>query len=268
YDILLNEQLVAHETNALKFYDSCLNFLDGNENLKHEKVFPQDWKVDLPKSEITNWPSVHLTKTISNLIKRDLPILFDVEADVRKSNGSIKILPKIRISLFDEYQDHYDHKYCIDQFHRQMMKLNNEKEEKMPLIMVANYEKGNKPDDGKGMPENQTEAKVGKLKKNSTEEEIIDIDLNPLYQQYQECMNTIGLDLRMNRLESVLMESDLFAKGLKPLEKQSQIDKINWDSLLESLHGSRIEESQEMIKPGKCPVNVGRRKTFQKRRRS
>ncbi|KAB7499061.1 hypothetical protein Anas_06568 [Armadillidium nasatum] len=148
--------------------------------------------------------------------------------------------------------------------------------------MMANYKRVNKPDDGKGKPESQ---------KNYTEEEkeIIDIDLNPLYHQYQECMSTTGLDLRMKRLESLLMESDLFAKGLRPLEKQSQILKvgiflmdlnwiyftpsntdgaetpfvvttlsdligntvlgglINWDSLLESLHGMRLEESQEII---------------------
>ncbi|RXG59539.1 hypothetical protein Avbf_15473 [Armadillidium vulgare] len=64
-DRILKEQLVVHDTNALKFYDSCLNFFDGTENLRHEKVFPQDWKVDPPKSEFTNWPSVHLTKLLA-----------------------------------------------------------------------------------------------------------------------------------------------------------------------------------------------------------
>ncbi|RXG67709.1 hypothetical protein Avbf_15783, partial [Armadillidium vulgare] len=208
-DRILKEQLVVHDTNALKFYDSCLNFFDGTENLRLEKVFPQDWKVDPPKSELTIWPSYHLTKTIGNLIKRDLPVLFDVETDVRKLNGSIKILPKIRISLFDDYQDNYDHKYCIDQFHRQMMELNNRKEEKAPQSVAQSRKKRNTPDDGEGKPENRTEANVGKLQKDSIEEEeeIIDIDLNLSYQQYQKCM-------------------------------------IIWDSLLESLHGSRLENSR------------------------
>ncbi|RXG72452.1 hypothetical protein Avbf_00189 [Armadillidium vulgare] len=238
------KQLVVHDTNALKFYDSCLNFFDGTENLKHEEVFPQDWKVDFSNSENTTWPSVHLTKTIGNLIKRDLPVLFDVETDVRKLNGSIKILPKIRISLFDDYQDNYDHKYCIDQFHRQMMELNNRKEEKAPQSVAQSRKKRNTPDDGKGKPENRTEAKVGKLQKEFTEEEeeIIDIDLNLSYQQYQKCMiyltaaNTDGAEKPFE----VITLSDLIGNTVLG-------GIIKWDSLLESLHGSRLEKSQEII---------------------